>query len=313
MKNIPKPLLILSFIALIMLVVMKLENFFMWWIMIFLTSFLVSWLAPQIFSPFLGKTMPKSGTRAILGFATIICFVAFGISDNHTNKMAQQKEKEIELQEVQKADEIAGQIIDIINVDDIDQAIILANQSTEQNLYSPKLSDIRGQLYRLRDEKFLDKNLLELTDDELNLLKDNQLEKKFLDQEKLNDLFIEKLLQNTDKRTTLFAQAEDEKKKAQEAEDQKKREEFQKEHEQKLESQFSILDGSHRNLTRFIKDSMNDPKSYDHVKTTYIDKGDYLIITTTFRGGNAFGGIVPNTVEAKVSLEGDILEILDQY
>jgi hypothetical protein len=34
---------------------------------------------------------------------------------------------------------------------------------------------------------------------------------------------------------------------------------------------------------------------------------------TTFRGKNAFGGVVKNTVKAKVSLDGDVLEIIDQY
>ncbi len=79
-----------------------------------------------------------------------------------------------------------------------------------------------------------------------------------------------------------------------------------------IESKFSGWDGSHINLTQAIKDSMNDPKSYEHVKTTYIDKGDYLIVKTVFRGKNAFGGVVVNSVSAKVGLDGRILQILSQ-
>lgn len=82
---------------------------------------------------------------------------------------------------------------------------------------------------------------------------------------------------------------------------------------EKIERQFSGWDGSHRNLTRFIKESMNDPDSYEHVKTVYWDRGDHLRVRTTFRGKNAFGGLIKNTVLAKVSLDGQILQILDQY
>jgi len=79
-----------------------------------------------------------------------------------------------------------------------------------------------------------------------------------------------------------------------------------------LKSQFSSWNGSHRNLVRLIKESMNDPGSYKHVKTVYWDKGDHLVVKTSFRGKNAFGGVVLNYVTAEVSLNGQILEIIDQ-
>jgi hypothetical protein len=80
----------------------------------------------------------------------------------------------------------------------------------------------------------------------------------------------------------------------------------------KIESQFSAGYGSHRNLERVIKDSMNDPDSYDHAETVYWDRGDHLVVRTTFRGKNAFGGVVRNSVKAKVNLDGQVLQILDQ-
>ena len=57
---------------------------------------------------------------------------------------------------------------------------------------------------------------------------------------------------------------------------------------------------------------MNDPDSYDHVETVYWDKGDYLVVMTKYRGNNAFGGKVLGIVKAKVSLNGDILQIIEQ-
>ncbi|WP_022667886.1 hypothetical protein [Desulfospira joergensenii] len=85
------------------------------------------------------------------------------------------------------------------------------------------------------------------------------------------------------------------------------------ERKKRIEHQFSPWDGAHRNLERFIKESMNDPDSYDHVKTVYWDLKDHLVVLTTFRGKNAFGGVVKNSVKAKVGLDGDIIEILEQF
>ena len=82
--------------------------------------------------------------------------------------------------------------------------------------------------------------------------------------------------------------------------------------EERIETHFSAWDGSHRNLTKFIKESMNDPASYKHVETRYGDKGEYLIVVTTFRGKNAFGGVVKNSVTAKVDLDGNVISIISQ-
>ena len=55
-----------------------------------------------------------------------------------------------------------------------------------------------------------------------------------------------------------------------------------------IKNAFSAWDGSHRGVTKLIKASMNDPDSYDHVETAYWDKGDHLVVKTTFRGKNSF-------------------------
>lgn len=81
---------------------------------------------------------------------------------------------------------------------------------------------------------------------------------------------------------------------------------------ERLENGFSVWDGSHRGLTAIIKKSMNDPKSYEHVKTTYNDNGDHLIVRTTFRGKNAFGGVVLNSITAKTDLDGRVIEVIAQ-
>jgi hypothetical protein len=81
---------------------------------------------------------------------------------------------------------------------------------------------------------------------------------------------------------------------------------------ERIERGFSAWNGSHIALTRLVKDSMNDPKSFEHVETRYGDRGDYLIVNMQFRGKNAFGGTVLNYVKAKCSLDGQVLEIIEQ-
>lgn len=71
----------------------------------------------------------------------------------------------------------------------------------------------------------------------------------------------------------------------------------------KIEKCFSGWDGSHRELTKVIKKSMNDPDSYEHDETRFSDKGDHLLVITSFRGKNAFGGVVKDAVIAKTDID----------
>ena len=82
--------------------------------------------------------------------------------------------------------------------------------------------------------------------------------------------------------------------------------------EEQLSKHFSAWDGSHRGLTEIIKKSMHDPSSYKHEETVYWDKGDHLVVKTTFRGKNAFGGVVKNWAMAKVDLNGNVTEVISQ-
>lgn len=84
------------------------------------------------------------------------------------------------------------------------------------------------------------------------------------------------------------------------------------ERKEQIEKAFSSWDGSHIELTKLLKKSMNDPDSYEHVSTQYFDQKDHLIINTQYRGKNQFGAKVLGFVKAKVDLEGNVLEIIEQ-
>ena len=82
---------------------------------------------------------------------------------------------------------------------------------------------------------------------------------------------------------------------------------------QSIEKCFSGWDGAHSNLVKIIKTSMNDPGSYEHVETRYIEDWNALLVTTTFRGKNKFGGVVKNIVRARTDAKTcEVLEILEQ-
>lgn len=56
---------------------------------------------------------------------------------------------------------------------------------------------------------------------------------------------------------------------------------------------------------------MNDPDSYEHIETKYTDYGSYIFVVTRFRGANAFGGKVINSISAKIDNNGNILEAIE--
>ena len=81
------------------------------------------------------------------------------------------------------------------------------------------------------------------------------------------------------------------------------------EHKKEIEQGFSKWSGAHLALEREIIKSMKDPDSYEHIETIYRDQGDYLFVTTKFRGTNSFGAKVINSVSAKTSISGIVVEM----
>lgn len=79
---------------------------------------------------------------------------------------------------------------------------------------------------------------------------------------------------------------------------------------EKIIGLFSSWDGSLYELNSYIKKNLNDPKSFEHVKTTYSDYGSYLVVKTVYRGKNAFGALVVNSITAQVDLNGNPVKII---
>lgn len=254
-----------------------------WWGILLIVIFF------PILVPYLVWTATSWNKIAKVGISLVclfIIFMSFSSSEEAKNQ----------------ALELTDQAEAYINEGKIEEALEAISQS--KSLFSDREQNkafaLEEIINKINSEDFLKTSLLEMSDDDFELLKNGELTTSFVDHPVLNDIFIQKLFENADKRAEYIAEKEKE-----------RLEEERRQRKEMIEKAFSAWDGSHRNLTAYIKENMNDPKSYEHVETVYWDMGDHLIVMTTFRGKNAFGGVVKNAVKAKVSLEGEILEILD--
>ncbi|WP_413528292.1 hypothetical protein [Rahnella inusitata] len=83
-----------------------------------------------------------------------------------------------------------------------------------------------------------------------------------------------------------------------------------------FQSNFSGWNGAYRPLEKLIKKSMNDDSSYKHVETTsrlILGKDPYAVVKTRFKGTNPYGGIVTQTVAARVDVKtGNLVEMIEE-
>ncbi|MGA0556571.1 hypothetical protein ACO2Q8_07970 [Larkinella sp. VNQ87] len=70
-----------------------------------------------------------------------------------------------------------------------------------------------------------------------------------------------------------------------------------------VESHFSVFDGSHSGFVDAIKSKMNDPDSFEHVSTNVWDMKKTIRAKMTYRGKNAFGGVITNRAWADIDPE----------
>lgn len=69
----------------------------------------------------------------------------------------------------------------------------------------------------------------------------------------------------------------------------------------------SAWDGSHGGMVSATKALMNDPGSFEHIETRYIDRGQEIDLIMKFRGRNGFGGMVVQTVRGTIDTDCNII------
>lgn len=192
----------------------------------------------------------------------------------------------------------------------------IENAKSKYSTSDNKATKLEDEIEKSKSVDFAKEQLVGLTDDEFAKLQEGELEKSFLTQKTLNADLISLMEKQAPERDKIIKQIEEkieqERIAAEKEAERKKQEELNKNRKETIEKQFSAWDGSHPALTRLIKKNMNDPDSYDHIETRFRDDGNSIFVITKFRGANAFGGKVINTVSARVDFEGNVIEIVSQ-
>ena len=80
-----------------------------------------------------------------------------------------------------------------------------------------------------------------------------------------------------------------------------------KEREQKIRAQFDLKEGFHIKTKYAVQESMDDPDSFTHEATTYLDKGDTIYVSMKFKMREPSGTIRSYLIESKVDIDGNVL------
>lgn len=73
----------------------------------------------------------------------------------------------------------------------------------------------------------------------------------------------------------------------------------------------SSWDRSNPELKKYVKKSMNDPKSFEHVSTEFSYGKKNVTAKMIYRGNNAFGAKVLGAVKGTLDYNGNLLEVQD--
>jgi hypothetical protein len=250
-------------------------------------------------APFMGKFLNRKIrlTSSIAAFSLVIVFSYF-----HSERLTEANKLKND-----EANKVFAKAQPYLFSGKYDSAALIAKQAKLQ--YSDTASNpavsFLDDYDKLNFGNYFRDQLIALSESEYGSLKAGVNVKPFLKDSILNARFIAKLIESEDIRENLLGA-------------QKRKKEIEAERaaaakrQENINYQFNAWDGSHRELETLIKKSMNDPDSYEHVETRYADKGNHLIVSTVFRGKNAFNATVKNSVTAKISLSGQVLEIIEQ-
>ncbi len=74
----------------------------------------------------------------------------------------------------------------------------------------------------------------------------------------------------------------------------------------KAADKFSPVDGENVELSYWIKNKLDDPESFEHVRTEWTEYDDHILVYTTFRFNNKFGAKTMTTYEVVLDLDDNI-------
>lgn len=237
---------------------------------------------------FVGKSFPIMKTKLIVGGAFGVFFLFMvGSTAMEIAEIGSQTKK------------MTALIDDHLKNGSLEEALIeITNYTSKYS--SPEMEERKKQIEKAMSLDEVESTLATMDNERFEKLQNGTLNEPFFEEKALNDHFIKQLKANSDKREGLIANYEVIKQQKQAAGEKALREE-------KIESSFSKYDGSHRGLVKHVENIMNDPDSFEHVETTYLDKGNHLLVRMKYRGTNSFGAKVLGTVTAICDFDGNVL------
>ncbi len=262
-----------------------------WWGWIFILLFFFILIPYLVWT----KTNWKKWVKILITVLCLILFVILAV----TNETEESKKERLAKEAVAEKQVEWKKAVDLINQGKLEDA-----KKTLETFGTLDSKNLIWEINQVSDTNFKMKVLAEMTEDEFKQLKAGTLKKEYIKSAKLNEYFLKNLKEEKDLDKVR------ENSKAWQKENERIAE--QKKQEEKVKGYFSTWDGSNTMLTKYIKNGMNDPKSYKHAETRYkINKdGKTIYVIQSFRGKNAFGGVVLNSCEATQNLEtGDLTNI----
>ena len=174
-----------------------------------------------------------------------------------------------------KRTKIKNEAITMIEKGQLSEATKLLEEIKDDE-YSKKLLN---ELSIINDYDTKFNFLRELSEEEFKKLKNNELVINKFSIPNLNNIFLSNVLkiENIDE-IKKFQMALIEREKI----------------DNKIKNAFSSWDGSHILVTKYLKKTLDDPKSYEHIETKYSANREKktMVIYQKFRARNSYGGMV---------------------
>jgi len=223
---------------------------------------------------------------------SFVIFIVIGMVGNYN-----------ESQNLVKANELNQKAELLISQGKTDEALNLLNESVKISKSDKnKAVKLQKDINTLFSDSSLKQFYLEMSGEDYDNLVEGKFYKKYSDDENINSGLLIKLKENSNKRADYITERLEQQEK-----DEKKAKEKAREN-----ARWNVILA----VKRYIRESMNDPKSYEEVSTNIWDYNDYMIVNHTFRGKNAFNATIKNSYKFKVYLDGDNVtkvEVVESY
>lgn len=228
--------------------------------LLFLASFIcliVGLVKPTAFSRFIKGEITRKKIGLIFGISTFVFFVLSGVTANANRA---------------KALTLVNQAESYINENKINEALGAIDKSKQLNPSKEenKAFSLEEKIKKSQSVDFLKKTLIEMSNADFELLKNGKLKSVFIENERLNKVFLTKLQENADERLVYIVELEKKKKLEQEETERKETEEAKKkvseEAKIKAKEETAVAVSSVEKIS-FVYDvpSLID-KNYDQVK-----------------------------------------------